>query len=79
MNVFLKLSASLRGYIEGYNPQQGLTAGFEPGESLADLLGRLGIPLDKIKIIMINGRHGDSGHRLEDGDRIGLFPPVGGG
>lgn len=38
-----------------------------------------GIRAGDIHIIMVNGTHGTLDTELKDGDRLGLFPPVGGG
>jgi molybdopterin converting factor small subunit len=48
-------------------------------ETILDLLGRLGVPMEKVKIIFLNGIHASGLERLKDGDRIGVFPPVAGG
>ena len=48
--------------------------------SLANLINKLGIPGKEVHLAIINGRpvH-DRSHQLADNDRVGLFPPVGGG
>jgi molybdopterin converting factor small subunit len=38
-----------------------------------------GLSPDEIHIILINGVHGTLDSELNDGDRLGVFPPVGGG
>jgi sulfur-carrier protein len=52
----------------------------ESGDSLTDLIGKLGIPEKDVHLAIVNGRpvHDRSSH-LQDSDRVGLFPPVGGG
>jgi sulfur-carrier protein len=52
----------------------------ESGDSLTDLIGKLGIPEDDVHLAIVNGRpvH-DRSQQLQHNDRIGLFPPVGGG
>jgi len=48
--------------------------------TLSDLFSHLGIQQDLVHLAIINGRiHHDRAVRLADGDRIALFPPVGGG
>lgn len=49
------------------------------GETLKELVSKLNIPLNEIHLLIINGKQGDFDYQLQDGDRIGLFPPVGGG
>lgn len=49
------------------------------GETVRALAERLGIPVDEIKIVFVNGQAAELDRVLADGDRVGLFPPVGGG
>jgi len=50
------------------------------GATLVDLFSLLGIQQDLVHLTIVNGRilH-DRATRLADGDRVALFPPVGGG
>ena len=50
-----------------------------PGETVLELTKRLGIPLEEIKLVFINGAAVSVDAVLADGDRVGIFPPVGGG
>jgi len=47
--------------------------------TLSDLLRRLKIPEGEIKIIMVNGKNASFDYELQGDERIGLFPPIGGG
>jgi molybdopterin converting factor small subunit len=50
------------------------------GATLFDLFSRLGIQQDLVHLTIVNGRIlYDRATRLSDGDRVALFPPVGGG
>ena len=49
------------------------------GETVLELLTRLSIPKDEIKIVFVNGVTVELDRPLADGDRVGVFPPVGGG
>ncbi len=49
------------------------------GETVSDVLERVGIPIDEVKIVFINGRSSEFSTALSDGDRVGVFPAVGGG
>lgn len=44
-----------------------------------DLIEELKLPVKSVKLIFINGVHADRATKLKDGDRVGIFPPVGGG
>lgn len=79
MPLEVRLSASLRRLVAGYDPLRGLPLAWRPGLTVAGLLESLGIPPAEIKIIMLNGRAASLEHSLADGDRLALFPAVGGG
>jgi sulfur carrier protein ThiS len=49
------------------------------GSTLADLVGHLGLPPEKVRVIFVNGRVRQRDHVLVAGDEVGIFPPVGGG
>ena len=49
------------------------------GETVGAVLERIGIPIDEVKIVFINGRSSNFDALLVDGDRVGVFPAVGGG
>ena len=51
----------------------------ESGTSIRALLQQLDIPEDKAKLIFINGLKAELTTVLKGGERIGIFPPVGGG
>ena len=47
--------------------------------TIKDIMIGLGIPLDIPKVIMLNQKQGKLEDHLDEGDRITVFPPVGGG
>lgn len=79
MIVTVQLSTTLRGYVSGYSPSSGLEMNLESPATVANLAEKLGLPLNEIKIVMVNGRHASLEQALCEGDRIGFFPAVGGG
>lgn len=50
-----------------------------PHPTLRDLIAFLGVPESELKIAFVNGVHAGLEHELHEGDRVGLFPAVGGG
>jgi molybdopterin converting factor small subunit len=50
-----------------------------PGTTAGEVLSSLGITEGDAKLVFINSRRAELTSRLEDGDRLGVFPPVGGG
>ena len=47
--------------------------------SVKDVVRALNIPEKDAKLIFINSVRQDLATTLQDGDRLGIFPPVGGG
>jgi molybdopterin converting factor small subunit len=45
------------------------------GSQVEGLLSRLGLPQDRVKMIMVNGRGATLDTPIADGDRVALFPP----
>jgi sulfur carrier protein ThiS len=75
MHISVKCYATLKGY----QPENSQSFSLDDGATLSDLLGRLGLPSDEVKVAFVNGKHADRGRRLQDGDHVALFPAVGGG
>ena len=75
MRVTVKLHASLRPYARSDS-----NAGLFPLETsekatVREVIRELGIPPEKVRMILLNGKGADSYSILSDGDRIALFPP----
>lgn len=79
MNIHIKLSSTLRRHIPDYEPEKGLNLQAAPGSQAEDVALLLGLPLQEIKFIMLNGRCQPLSSQLRDGDRLAFFPAVGGG
>ena len=73
--IQLKLFASL----QPFNPPTGENYRIEPGISIRNLLEYLNIPQEKAKLIFIDGIKANLSSTLSGGERVGIFPPVGGG
>ena len=79
MKIEVNLYATLKRYME--NRTSGKPSVFEisDGDRVKDIIQKLKVPADSVKLIFINGVHAKVDTPLKDGDRLGLFPPVGGG
>ncbi|MBU1183100.1 MAG: MoaD/ThiS family protein [Proteobacteria bacterium] len=73
--ITLKLFATL----VKFTPDSSDYYPVEPGTSVRDLVAGLKIPEEKAKLIFIDGIRGELDSILQGGERIGIFPPVGGG
>ncbi len=49
------------------------------GTTVEQLIEDLGIERDLVKLIFVNGKKAMADQVLRNDDRVGLFPPVGGG
>ena len=79
MALQIFLNASLRHYVPGYNPYQGITLEVAPGATVAQVAARLGLPAAEITLIMVDGQRQEADFSLQGSERLGLFPPIGGG
>ncbi len=77
LQVFL--SSSLRKYVPDYDPALGVALVIRKGMTVSDICRKLAVPTERIKIVMVNGIGKSLEHPLEGNERVGLFPPVGGG
>jgi sulfur-carrier protein len=79
MPLMVFLAATLRKYVTGYEAATGHSMAIDPGTSVREVARRLSIPEQEVKLIMVNGAHAEWETLLTGTERLGLFPPVGGG
>lgn len=80
MKVDVRLYASLARYLPvGSDLHTPRVLDIEKDTTIIQLLERLKVPLKSVKIIFLNGVHATGDETLNDGDRVGVFPPVAGG
>lgn len=76
MRVTVKLGSSLRSKAPDFEGGEGVVELPGPGPSrVRDVMAALGIGDDEVNLIYRNHRLATSGASLQDGDRLGLFPP----
>lgn len=80
MKVEVRVFANLRTTVKGdFDPKEAFVLELPEGSTLQVLLEHLGIANDPTIIGLVNGLRQSPEHVLIAGDRVGLFPPVGGG
>jgi sulfur carrier protein ThiS len=80
MKVEVKLYASLARYLpDGSGRHVPIILDIEKDTSINQILEHLRVPLKSVKLIFLNGIHATGDETLNEGDRLGIFPPVGGG
>jgi len=72
-SIELRLFASLQRFL----PKEPYS--ITPPARIRDVVEQLGIPVQEAKLIFVDGRRGDLDTVLNGGERVGIFPPVGGG
>ncbi len=75
MQITVKLHASLRPY--GRSDSNDGLFPLETAEkaTVREVIQELGIPPEKVKMVILNGRGANVDRVLNDGDRVALFPP----
>jgi len=79
MHVKVKLFATLVGHIPGVQSGIPFDVEIPEGTTLADLIKRLKLPKKEVKVAFVNGRMEPQDFRLQGGNEVGIFPPIGGG
>ena len=75
-SVQIKLYATLNKFLPSSSQEQ---IEIQSGITVQTLLEQLGIPKTEAKLIFINGKKASLASILRGGERLGVFPPVGGG
>ena len=75
----MRLYGSLKRYSVQLRKGEALKLSLNRGATLQNLYRRMKIPVDDIKIVLVNGRSQNKDYLISDGDRIALFPPIAGG
>lgn len=79
MKIEVNLYATLKKYMKNETGGKPLVLEISEDINVKDMIQKLKVPADSVKLIFINGVHAKRDTILKDGDRLGLFPPVGGG
>ena len=79
ITVEVRLYASLQKYHPSLRIGEPLGITLDDKARLRNLFSELKIPKEEIKVALVNGKWEEESYLLEDGDRIGLFSPIGGG
>ncbi|MCT4536176.1 MoaD/ThiS family protein [Halodesulfovibrio sp.] len=74
MQIEIKCFATL----SDFTPEGNMMT-VEDGATIQQVIDALGIKTEDVKIMFINGKHQSLSSVLSEGDRLGLFPAVGGG
>jgi molybdopterin converting factor small subunit len=79
MVVRVKLFATLRRQYPHLGIGEAMEVELPDGATIRQLIERLRLPADQVKVIFINGIVRERDDTLDDGNEVGIFPSVGGG
>ena len=79
MQVRVKLYATLSRYFSNTAPGIPFEIEVPKGATVADLVNRLKLPREEVKLFFVKGRARPIDWPLEPGDEVGIFPLIGGG
>lgn len=74
MTVEVRLHKSLGSQVAGYDEQDGLRLDWLPGLTPAVVLKELGVPLDQVRMIVVNGNAAEMSTLVADGEVLSFFP-----
>ena len=75
IHISLRLFADLSDRLPENHDRFAVSSGTTVGKVLASL----GITEEEARLVFVNNRRAEPTTVLKDGDRLGAFPPVGGG
>ena len=79
MKIKVKLFANLRQYLPGAPIGEAVEIDVPEQSTLGELAAQLKLPPDEVKICFVNGIICELDQKLNAGDEVGIFPPIGGG
>mgnify|MGYP000411290058 CR=1 FL=1 len=80
MKVLARVYATLKRYLPEGKADNDLEFVLPEGTTVGELIENyIKIPPEAVKVVFVNGKHAEMDQILNDGDRVGIFPPVAGG
>ncbi len=79
MTVHVRLFATLRQHLPNAELGQATPIEIGDGATIADLYARLSIPRETVKNAFVRGIVRADDFVLQEGDDVGIFPPIAGG
>ena len=76
-SITVRLFAGLEERTLERRTQLSLT--LQEAPTVGAISGRLGLEPGTAGLVLVNGVHARDDHRLDPGDEVSLFPPLGGG
>ncbi len=74
VRLTLRLYEELNDYLPPDERKVAFTHVAADASTVRDVLRTLGVPLDRVEIVLVNGESVDFARRLRDGDRVSSYP-----
>ena len=75
----IEIQVKLFATLVKYRPKESDAFKLPDKTTIAGLLSKLNIPEEETKLIFVNGKKQPMAYEVQHRDRVGIFPPVGGG
>ena len=72
--VYIRFYAQLNDFLPTERRMQTITCSFDVSGAVKDMIEALGVPHTEVDFILVNGEPVDFGYRLQNGDRISVYP-----
>lgn len=79
MALQIFLNATLTRYVPDYDRHTGFALEIPSGTTVGQVLSTLNIPATEVALLMVNGINQGLEFALQGQERLGFFPPIGGG
>jgi len=79
MEIDVHLHVSLTKFLPEGAREKSVSVKLPNPANVIDIVHQLNIPERYVKLVFVNGVRSNKKAALSDGDRVSLFPPVGGG
>ena len=79
IKIELRLFGNLRRFIKDIPNDESSIFSIDEHSTIQDTLEFLQMPVNEIKIILVNGKPNELSYPLREGDRVAIFPAVVGG
>jgi uncharacterized protein len=74
-HAYIRFYASLNDFLAPERRGETSICSFYVSGSVKDLIESLGVPHTEVELILVNGKSADLAYRVQDGDRISVYPP----
>ena len=74
----MRIQVSCFATLSRYAPTDGFLE-IKEGATPIDVIDQLSIPREEVKIVFVNGQNSGKEIELQEDDRVGIFPAIGGG